>query len=126
MKFYSSKSIWFLLPTALAIFMAFASTSDARHSRYAGWQGGRLIIKRSPDLGNLAYVDVKIDGATTAGILWAQGLDVPIPAGRHVVEIRLAPGNYSYSPSSLVLDVQPGGTYSFMAMKRGGALVLAR
>ena len=126
MKPHRSQVIWSVLLTVFGIFLVFVPTSDARPARYVGWGGGRLIIKRAPDLGNLAWVDVKIDGATAAGILWAQSYDAPIPTGRHVIEIRLAPTYYTYSPSALIVDVQPGQTYSFMAMKRDGALVLAR
>ena len=85
-----------------------------------------MIITRAPDLGNLAWVNVKIDGANAAGILWAQHYDAPIPTGRHLIEIKLSPTYYTYSPSTMIVDIQPGQTYSFMAMKRGGALVLAR
>lgn len=126
MKPHRSKFISSVLLTVALILLTFAPSSDARHDRWVGWGGGRLIIKRSPDLGNLAWVDVKIDGATAGGILWAQSYDAPLPTGRHVIQIRLAPTYYTYSPSSLIVDVQPGQTYSFMAMKRGGALVLAR
>ena len=126
MKPLRSKILWSVLLAVFGVFLAFVPASDARHNRYVGWGGGRLIIKRAPDLGNLAWVDVKIDGASAAGILWAQSYDAPIPTGRHLIEIKLAPTYYSYSPSALVVDVQPGQTYSFMAMKRDGALVLAR
>ena len=118
--------MWLVLVTVCGIFLVFVPASDARHDRWVGSGGGRLIIKRAPDLGNLAWVDVKIDGATAGGILWAQSYDASIPTGRHVIEIRLAPTYYTYAPSALIVDVQPGQTYSFMAMKRGGALVLAR
>src|SRR4051812_7523004 len=89
MKPYSSKSIRLLL-VAIAIVL-FVSPADARHDRWTGSGGGRLLIKRAPDLGNLAYVDVKIDGASAAGLLYAQGYDGPLPNGRHIIQIRLAP-----------------------------------
>ncbi|MFL6514711.1 MAG: hypothetical protein ACJ8M1_06790 [Chthoniobacterales bacterium] len=126
MKLHLSKSRWFPFVAVFAIVLAFASTSDARHGRYSGWGEGRLVIKRAPDLGNLAYVQVKIDGALANGLLYAQGYDAPLASGRHLIEVRLAPGLYTYSPSALILDVHPGQTYSFQAAKRGGALVLAR
>src|SRR3954447_7263231 len=126
MNRHFSQSRWFPFVAVLAIVVAFASTSDARHGRYSGWGEGRVIIKRAPDLGNLAYVQVRIDGALANGLLYAQGFDAALPSGRHVIEVRLAPGLYTYSPSTLILDVHPGQTYAFQAAKRGGALVLAR
>ena len=125
MKPHFSTTPWFSLLTFSAIAIALASAAYAGHDRYSGWGGGRLVIKRSPDLGNLAYVEVKIDGALADGLLYAQGYDAPLPTGRHVIQVRLAPAYYTYSPSTLVLNVHPGQTYAFMAMKRGGALVLA-
>jgi hypothetical protein len=126
MKPHFSKARWFSFLAVSAITIAFAPASHAEHDRYSGWAGGRLVIKRAPDLGNLAYVEVKIDGAVANGLLYAQGYDGPLTTGRHVIQVRLAPAYYTYSPSTLILNVHPGQTYSFMAMKRGGALVLAR
>jgi len=126
MKPHRSKFISSVLLIVAVILFTFAPTSDARHDRWVGSGGGQLVITRAPDLGNLAWVDVRIDGATAGGILWAQRYNASVPTGRHLVEIRLAPTYYTYSPSALVVDVQPGQTYHFMAMKRGGALVLAR
>jgi hypothetical protein len=125
MKPHFSKSRWSSLFAISAVLIAFASASYAAHDRYAGWGGGRLVIKRAPDLGNLAYVEVKIDGALANGLLYAQGYDAPLPTGRHIIQVRLGPTYYTYSPSTLIVNVHPGQTYSFMAMKRGGALVLA-
>lgn len=117
----------FVLLTALAmvvLIFGIASSSDARNR----WSGGtaRLYIKRSPDLGNLAYVAVRLDGREIGGILWAHDFDAEVPAGRHLIEVQLAPAEYTYSPSAMILDARPGGTYAFMAMKKGGALVLGR
>ena len=117
----------FTLLTALALLIlvvGLASSSDAR----SRWSSGtaRLYIKRSPDLGNLAYVAVRLDGREIGGILWAHDFDWEIPAGRHLIEVQLGPAEYTYSPSAMILDARPGGIYSFMAMKKGGALVLGR
>jgi hypothetical protein len=120
------RSTCVLLLLIFVFSFGFVSASDARHNQWVGSGAARLVIKRAPDLGNLAYVDVKIDGSTAAGILYAQSYDGSLPTGHHTIQIRLAPAYYSYSPSALNLNVRPGETYAFMAMKRGGALVLAR
>ena len=122
MKTHRPHSIFILLAAVCATLFVFTSVADARHESGSA----RLFIKRSPDLGNLAYVAVRIDGRNAGGILWAQSYDRVIPAGGHTIEVQLGPAQHNYLPSSLELNVQPGRTYSFMAVKRGGALVLAK
>ena len=123
MRIHRRNPVFALLTILLAALLAFTSTAFARSS-----EGGtaHLFIKRAPDLGNLAYVAVRIDGRNAGGILWGQNYNRSIPAGRHVIEVQLEPAEHNYSPSSLVLDVHAGRTYSFQAMKKGGALVLGR
>ena len=123
MKTYSRKFVSVAVVTACALLFALTSTADARE-RIGG--SARLFIKRSPDLGNLAYVAVRIDGRNAGGILWARNFDQMIPAGAHTIEVQLEPAEHTYSPSSILLNAQAGRTYSFMAMKKGGALVLGR
>ena len=122
MKTYPYKFVSAALVTACTVFFALTSIASPRH------EGGsaRLFIKRSPDLGNLAYVAVRIDGRNAGGILWARHFDQMIPAGTHTIEVQLEPAEHTYSPSSILLHAQAGHTYSFMAMKKGGALVLGR
>src|SRR5437764_8267604 len=114
MKLLFSKRRRFSLLTLSAIMLGFAAASYAGHDRDLGWGGGRLVIKRAPDLGNYAYVEVKIDGAVTDGVLYAQGYEAPLPTGRHVIQVRLAPAHYSYWPSTTILNVHRGQTYSFV------------
>ena len=122
MKAYRPLAVVFVLLIAVT---GFAFTTGAReHSGRGG--SARLFIKRSPDLGNLAYVAVRMDGREIGSVLWAQNFDAIIPSGRHVIEVQLEPAEHSYSPSTMTLDVHPGRTYAFMAMKKGGALVLGR
>ena len=111
--------------TLLVTVCSFALTIATPTIAKAQHGSGRLIIKRSPALGNDVFVDVGIDGARVGGILWGQRFSQPIPSGRHTIAVRLGPTAYSYWPSWLTLNVRPGATYKFMAVKRGGALVLA-
>lgn len=122
MKTYPHKFVSVAVVTACAVLFALTSIASPRH------EGGsaRLYIKRSPDLGNIAYVAVRIDGRNAGGILWARYFDQMIPAGTHTIEVQLEPAEHTYSPSSIVLHARAGQTYAFMAMKKGGALVLGR
>ena len=123
MKTYPRKFISMGVATACALLLVLTSIGSARQH-----EGGsaRLFIKRSPDLGNLAYVAVRIDGRNAGGILWARHFDQMIPAGAHTIEVQLEPAEHTYLPSSILLNAHAGHTYSFMAMKKGGALVLGR
>jgi hypothetical protein len=106
-------------------FAPFTPSSDA--ARQSSADGSALLfIKRSPDLGNLAYVAVRLDGRDIGSVLWAQNFECSIPSGRHAIEVQLAPAEHNYLPSTIIVDVQPGRSYAFMAMKKGGYLVLGR
>lgn len=120
MKTYRPVSI--VVSLIVALVLGLVSLSDARPR---GGEAG-LYIKRSPAIGNDAYVTVWLDGHRIGGILWGQSFDYGIPAGRHVIEVRLDPAVRDYLPSGITLDAQAGRTYRFMAMKKGGALVLGR
>ena len=124
MKTFRPAALFVSLVLACVVAAGLNSSSSARELSASG--SARLFIKRSPDLGNLVYVAVRLDGRNIGNILWGQNFEVAIPAGRHRLEVELEPGQYSYSPSTIVLNVQAGRSYGFMAMKKGGALVLGR
>jgi len=123
MKTYPRKFVSVAVVTVCALVFAITSIASARQHEVGT---ARLFIKRSPDLGNFAYVAVRIDGRTAGGILWARDFDQMIPAGARTIEVQLEPAQHNYLPSSIRLNAHAGRTYSFMAMKKGGALVLGR
>src|SRR5690349_10194000 len=86
------------------VIAGFAFTSGAREQSSTGGSA-RLFIKRSPDLGNLAYVAVRVDGREIGSVLWGQNFDVSIPSGRHVIEVQLEPAQHNYSPSAVTLSI---------------------
>jgi len=122
MKTYRLIVVW------LVVLVSIAGLDSNLYARERNLSGGsaRLFIKRAPNLGNLAYVAVRVDGREIGSVLWGQNFETSIPSGRHVIEVQLEPAEHSYSPSAITLNVQPGRTYAFMAMKKGGALVLGR
>ena len=122
MKTYKSKAIALALTAACALLFG-ATTAYAE--RVVGGTG-YLVISRAPDLGNNVVVEVRIDGFKAGGILWGQNYDRSLAAGRHVVTVKLGPAQYTYLPSSVTLNVHPGGTYRFQAKKQSGALVLGK
>jgi hypothetical protein len=64
---------------------------------------------------NLA-VNLKIDGRTVANIVHGRRYNHFIPAGRHVLTVSAVPNNELRQPTSITVNVRPGGTYIFTAL----------
>ncbi len=77
--------------------------------------GGRLIVIRAANFGWNVAVNLKIDGQTVANIVQGRRYDHRIPAGRHVLTITAVPNVVLGYPTSITLNVRPGGTYIFTA-----------
>lgn len=85
----------------------------------------RLIIHRLPNLGNNVIVDVSLDGAPFASVIYGQTFDGSLPAGHHVLSILATPRPTYVTPTTVALDVQSGKTYSFIAeSNNSGNLIL--
>jgi hypothetical protein len=77
---------------------------------------GRLIVIRVANFGWNVASNLKIDGRTVANIVQGRKYDHHIAAGRHVLTISAVPNVIMSEPSSITLNVRPGGTYVFTAM----------
>ena len=77
---------------------------------------GRLIVIRVANFGWNLAANLKIDGQTVANIIQGRRYDHPIPAGPHVLTISVVPNNQSSQPTSITVNVRPGGTYIFTAL----------
>ena len=95
----------------ILIFFSALSLADA-----AGQAGGRLIVIRVANFGWNIAAGLKIDGRTVANIVQGRRYDHIIPAGRHVLTVSAVPNNDLRDPSSVVVNVRPGGTYIFTAV----------
>ena len=95
----------------ILIFFSAVSLADA-----AGQAGGRLIVIRVANFGWNIAAGLKIDGRTVANIVQGRRYDHIIPAGRHVLTVSAVPNNDLRDPSSVVVNVRPGGTYIFTAV----------
>jgi hypothetical protein len=96
----------------LLIFIFFSAISAAN----AANPSGRLIVIRVANFGWNVVANLKIDGRTVANIVQGRKYDHPIAAGRHVLTISAVPNNVSSQPTSITVNVRPGGTYVFTAM----------
>lgn len=81
--------------------------------------GGRLVIKRSPLLGELG-ISLMLDGKVAGTLVRGQIYDRYITPGRHT----LTASSSGSAPWRGTLDVRPGETYSYRASYNVNKLVL--
>ena len=88
--------------------------------------GGRLVIKRAPSLGNRLIVALKIDGASTS-IGYGHTYRTYLRPGNHKLSVIATPRPQNAAPWEMSLDVEPGQTYTFLAQSGPNRqLVLAK
>ena len=75
---------------------------------------GRLVVQRSPTVGNNVFLRLSIDGEVH-NIGPGNRYDEPIPAGQHV--LTLDTSSNQHQPTSMSLTVEPGQTYAFTATR---------
>ena len=95
----------------ILIFFSAVSVANA-----AAKPGGRLIVIRAANFGWNLAANLKIDGRTVANIVQGRRYDHVIPAGRHVLTVSVVPNNDLRQPTSVTVNVRPGGTYIFAAL----------
>ena len=97
----------------LLILIFFSTVSVANASAKSG---GRLIVIRVANFGWNLAANLKIDGQPVGNIVQGHRYDHRIPAGRHVLTVSVVPNTQSSQPTSITLNVRPGGTYVFTAL----------
>ena len=85
--------------------------------------GGRLLIKRSPALGDNVAVSVTIDGKPAGTVRRGHTYERHLPTGRH--ELSVSPNRLG-GPWHATLNVRAGETYSYVASYHVNKLVLTR
>ena len=95
----------------ILIFLSAVSTADAAANPH-----GRLIVIRVANFGWNLAANLKIDGQTVANIVQGRRYDRPISAGRHVLTVSVVPNLQLSQPTSITLNVRPGGTHIFTAL----------
>src|SRR5436190_16447531 len=108
MRTFISRISRFLL---ILIFFSAVSLANA-----AAKPGGRLIVIRVANFGWNLAASLKIDGQTVANIVQGRRYDHRIPSGRHVLTISAVPNIQLSQPTSITVNVRPGGTYIFTAL----------
>ena len=81
----------------------------------AGQPAGRLVVLRAPNFGWNIAVHLQIDGRDVANIVQGRRYSDFLPAGRHVLTVWPVPNTDIRIPTSITLDVRPGGLYVLTA-----------
>jgi len=88
--------------------------------------GGRLVIKRAPSLGNRLIVAIKIDGES-ASIGYGHTYRAYLRPGHHTLSVIATPKPQNAEAWEMSLNVEAGQTYTFTAQSGGKRqLVLAK
>jgi len=95
----------------IVIFFSAVLVADA-----AAQPGGRLIVTRVANFGWNLAANLKIDGRTAANIVQGRRYDQRISTGRHVLTIAVVPNLQLSQPTSITVNVRPGGTYIYTAL----------
>ena len=93
------------------IFFSAASLGNA-----AAQPHGRVIVIRAANFGWNLAVNLKIDGRTVANIVQGRRYTHIISVGRHVLTVSAVPNIELREPTSVTVNVWPGGTYIFTAL----------
>ena len=83
--------------------------------------GGRLVIRRSPTLGDNVAISIYIDGKPAGTLVRARTFDKYIRPGRHILT---ASPNHPQGIWEGTLNVRRGGTFSYTASYNVDRLVL--
>jgi hypothetical protein len=95
----------------ILIFFSAVSVPNA-----AAKTGGRLIVIRVANFGWNIAANLKINGQTVANIVQGRRYDHRISAGRYVLTVSAVPNTDMRQPTSITVNVRPGGTYIFTAL----------
>lgn len=90
--------------------------SGVSFSNAAAQPSGRLIVIRAANFGWNLAVNLKIDGRTVGNVVQGRRYDHLIPAGRHVLTVSAVPNAELRQPTSVNVNIRPGGTYIFTAL----------
>ena len=117
------------------VITAFPITSVSAKEKMAGSDsvfasgmkdGGRLVIKRAPSLGNRLIIALNIDGASVS-IGWGHTYRAYLRPGHHTLSVIATPRPQNTQPWQMSLDVKAGQTYTFTAQSGPNRqLVLAK
>jgi hypothetical protein len=122
-KFNRNNHVSLIVALVCPAFLASEMSGAATRER-PGTNPGRLIIRRSPNLGGGLFLSVSIDGAKVADLSYGQSFERAISPGQHVLSVMVRPNQLFLTPTQKTLTVESGKTYALTAMWQGQTVVL--
>jgi hypothetical protein len=87
---------------------------------------GHLLINRVANFGSDLSLVVSVDGGDVGSFPEGRSYSGYLPAGQHVILVRVDPFQAGKRPGRKTITVQAGQTYSYTAAWSGGNLILVR
>jgi len=87
--------------------------SGVSFSNAAAQPSGRLIVIGAANFGWNLAANLKIDGRTVGNVVQGRRYDHLIPAGRHVLTVSAVPNVELRQPTSITVNIRPGGNLHF-------------
>jgi len=87
---------------------------------------GHLLINRVANFGTDLSLVVSVDGKDVGSFTEGRSYSGYLPAGQHVIVVRVDPNPGGKRPGRNTLTVQAGQTYSYTAAWSGSNLALVR
>ena len=118
-------SIIYIFSLACACLIAVGCATQPGAATAPPPNAGHLIITRVANFGSNLSLVVSVDGKDVGSFSEGQNYDGYLPAGQHVLTIRVDPNRTDARPGKKTLTVKAGQTYSYTAAWQGQNLVLA-
>jgi hypothetical protein len=119
-------SIIQILSLACAFLIIAGCATQPRASTAAPPNSGHLLVYRGAKFGYRLNLVLSLDGKDVASLTEGQTYDGYLPAGHHVLGVRVTPSTAGARPARKTVTVEAGQTYSYTAVLSGGHLVLVR
>jgi hypothetical protein len=125
MKKYDS-IICILALACVGIVFVGCETTQPGAATAAPPNSGHLLIYRVANFGSNLSLVVSVDGKDVGSFTEGNNYDGYLPAGQHVVAIRVDPNPGGKRPGRKTVTVQAGQTYSYTAAWSGETLALVK
>ncbi len=122
MKKYGS--IVQILSLACACAISVGCATNQPGAATAPPNSGHLLVNRVANFGTDLFVVLSVDGKDVGSFGEGRNYDGYLPAGQHVLTVRVDPNQTDARPGKKTVTVKAGQTYSYTAAWSGQNLVL--
>jgi len=122
MKKYGS--IVHILSLACVCLISVGCATNQPGAATAPPNSGHLLVNRVANFGTDLFVVLSVDGKDVGSFGEGRNYDGYLPAGQHVLTVRVDPNQTDARPGKKTVTVKAGQTYSYTAAWSGQNLVL--